>query len=196
MWTRPQAQGRRTSERDDDFGEGDRGGADGGDRLGRLSAPYGYDTGIIYGACCRISDDFGIGSGWEQVIAASILLGAVIGALIGSQLSERQGRHRTTLIVASVYVVGALACSISPGPVTLSLSRVLLGFAVGGATQIVPMYVAELAPAKHRGRLVLTFQVGIGVGIVISTLVGASEQFPWRVSSGWPPSLRSSCCCS
>lgn len=145
---------------------------------------YGYDTGIISGALLQISTDFGIGSGWEQVIAASILVGAVIGALVGSQLSERQGRHRTTLIVASVYVVGSLACSISPDPVTLSLSRVLLGFAVGGATQIVPMYVAELAPPKQRGRLVLTFQVGIGVGIVVSTLVGASQHFPWRIMIG------------
>lgn len=145
---------------------------------------YGYDTGIISGALLQITEDFGIGSGWEQVIAASILVGAVVGALLGSQLSERLGRHRTTLIVATVYVVGALACSLSPSPITLSLSRVLLGFAVGGATQIVPMYVAELAPAKHRGRLVLTFQVGIGVGIVVSTLVGASEQFPWQVMIG------------
>jgi sugar porter (SP) family MFS transporter len=145
---------------------------------------YGYDTGIISGALLQITKDFGIGSGWEQVVTASILVGAVFGALIGSQLSERLGRHRTTLIVASVYVLGALACSVSPSPVTLSASRVLLGFAVGGATQIVPMYVAELAPAKHRGRLVLTFQVGIGVGIVVSTLVGASEHFPWRVMIG------------
>jgi sugar porter (SP) family MFS transporter len=145
---------------------------------------YGYDTGIISGALLQITKDLGIGSGVEQVITASILVGAVIGALIGSQLSERQGRHRTTLIVASVYVIGALACSVSPNPVTLSLSRVLLGFAVGGATQIVPMYVAELAPAKQRGRLVLTFQVGIGVGIVVSTLVGASQHFPWRVMIG------------
>jgi sugar porter (SP) family MFS transporter len=142
---------------------------------------YGYDTGIISGALLQITKDFDIGSGWEQVVTASILVGAVIGALIGSQLSERIGRHRTTLIVAAVYVLGALACSVSPSPITLSLSRVLLGFAVGGATQIVPMYVAELAPARQRGRLVLTFQVGIGVGIVVSTLVGASEQFPWRV---------------
>ena len=145
---------------------------------------YGYDTGIISGALLQITKDFGIGSGWEQVIAASILVGAVIGALLGSRLSERLGRHRTTLIVATVYVIGALACSVSPSPITLSLSRVLLGFAVGGATQVVPMYVAELAPAKHRGRLVLTFQVGIGVGIVVSTLVGASQQFPWRVMIG------------
>ena len=72
----------------------------------------------------------------------------------------------------------------APNPWTLSLGRVLLGFAVGGATQTVPMYVAELAPAKRRGRLVLTFQVGIGVGIVVSTIVGATESVDWRVSIG------------
>ncbi len=46
------------------------------------------------------------------------------------------------------------------------------------------MYVAELAPARRRGQLVLTFQVGIGVGIVVSTLVGASEALSWRLSIG------------
>ncbi len=46
------------------------------------------------------------------------------------------------------------------------------------------MYVAELAPARKRGRLVLTFQLGIGVGLVLATLVGASEAAPWRVSVG------------
>ena len=67
---------------------------------------------------------------------------------------------------------------------TLSLSRILLGFAVGGGTQVVPMYVAELAPAPVRGRLVLTFQVGIGVGIVLSTIVGATEALDWRIAIG------------
>lgn len=66
----------------------------------------------------------------------------------------------------------------------LGLGRVVLGFAVGGATQTVPMYVAELAPAKQRGRLVLCFQLAIGVGIVISTLVGASQAVSWRLSIG------------
>jgi sugar porter (SP) family MFS transporter len=66
----------------------------------------------------------------------------------------------------------------------LALARVLLGLAVGGATQTVPMYVAELAPAGIRGRLVLCFQLAIGVGIVIATLVGASESVSWRVSIG------------
>ena len=57
---------------------------------------YGYDTGIISGALLQISDEFDTGHGMEQSIEAGILLGAVIGALSGSVLSERWGRHRTT----------------------------------------------------------------------------------------------------
>jgi len=145
---------------------------------------YGYDTGIISGALLQIRRDFETGSGMEQVIAASILFGAVLGAFGCSQLSERLGRRKTILIVSGVFIVGTLLCSVAPNATTLSLARIVLGFAVGGATQTVPMYVAELAPARKRGRLVLTFQLGIGVGIVIATLVGASEASPWRLSVG------------
>ena len=145
---------------------------------------YGYDTGIISGALLQISDDFGIGSGMEQVVAASILAGAVIGALACSQLSERRGRKPTMLLISAVFIAGSLLCAIAPSAITLALGRVVLGFAVGGATQTVPMYVAELAPARQRGRLVLTFQVGIGVGIVVSTIVGATEAVDWRISIG------------
>jgi sugar porter (SP) family MFS transporter len=145
---------------------------------------YGYDTGIISGALLQIEDDFGVGSTWKQLIAASILLGAIIGALACSRVSEARGRRGTILFVAMIFVVGAIACAIAPDKWTLSLSRILLGFAVGGGTQVVPMYVAELAPAPVRGRLVLTFQVGIGVGIVLSTIVGATEKLDWRVAIG------------
>jgi sugar porter (SP) family MFS transporter len=145
---------------------------------------YGYDTGIISGALLQISREFHTGNGVEQMIAAGILLGAVIGALACSVLSERVGRHRTILLICCVFIAGSLLCSISPTALTLVAARVLLGFAVGGATQTVPMYVAELAPAVIRGRLVLCFQLAIGVGIVIATLVGATEAVSWRVSIG------------
>ena len=62
---------------------------------------YGYDTGIISGALLQIRRDFSIGSGMEQVIAASILFGAVLGAFACSRLSERRGRRRTILIVSA-----------------------------------------------------------------------------------------------
>ncbi|MDT7552172.1 MAG: hypothetical protein QOI16_708 [Pseudonocardiales bacterium] len=145
---------------------------------------YGYDTGIISGALLQITKDFGIAEGWKQVIAASILLGAVIGALTCSRLSERRGRKGTLVMLAVVFVIGSLWCALSPNPVVLSLGRIVLGFAVGGATQTAPMYVAELAPPKYRGRLVLAFQIAIGVGIVIATVVGASESIVWRWSIG------------
>ena len=145
---------------------------------------YGYDTGIISGALLQIRKDFHTGNGWEQIIAASILLGAIIGALSCSRLSERIGRKKTMTLVSGIFLAGALVAAISPSPWTLSLARVVLGFAVGGATQTVPMYVAELAPPRRRGQLVLTFQIGIGVGIVVSTVVGATELFSWRISVG------------
>jgi len=77
---------------------------------------YGYDTGIISGALLQIRRQFHTSSEMEQVIAASILLGAVIEALTGSRLSERWGRRRTILLLACVFAVGALAASLSPPP--------------------------------------------------------------------------------
>ncbi|GAB3466913.1 sugar porter family MFS transporter [Kineococcus endophyticus] len=145
---------------------------------------YGYDTGIISGALLQIGEDFDIGNGWEQVIAASILAGAVVGALTCSRLSERRGRRGTLLVVAVVFVVGTLGAAFAPNPELLSLARVVLGFAVGGATQTAPTYVAELSPTAYRGRLVLCFQIAIGVGILVATIVGASEAVDWRVSIG------------
>ncbi|MFK4110919.1 sugar porter family MFS transporter [Streptomyces sp. NPDC002176] len=145
---------------------------------------YGYDTGIISGALLQISEEFHIGNTIKETIAAGILLGAVIGSLSCSLLCERFGRHRTILLICCVFIAGSLTCAVAPNAVGLALARVLLGFAVGGATQTVPMYVAELAPKSIRGRLVLCFQLAIGVGIVIATIVGASEAVSWRVSIG------------
>ncbi|MYV41331.1 sugar porter family MFS transporter [Streptomyces sp. SID1328] len=145
---------------------------------------YGYDTGIISGALLQISEEFHIGNTMKETIAAGILLGAVIGSLSCSLLCERFGRHRTILLICCVFIAGSLTCAVAPNAVGLALARVLLGFAVGGATQTVPMYVAELAPRTIRGRLVLCFQLAIGVGIVIATIVGASEAVSWRVAIG------------
>src|SRR3954465_5941633 len=66
---------------------------------------YGYDTGIISGALLQIGHEFHIGTGWESVIAASILLGAIIGALSCSRLSEQIGRKRTLLLISSVFII-------------------------------------------------------------------------------------------
>lgn len=141
---------------------------------------YGYDTGVISWALLQLTEDFNITAGWQQVIAASILLGAIIGALTCSWLSDLRGRRGTLLMLAVVFIVGALWCADAPDSVALSLGRLVLGFAVGGATQTAPMYVAELSPPAYRGRLVLCFQIAIGVGVLVATLVGVAESTNWR----------------
>lgn len=148
------------------------------------SVLYGYDTGIISGALLQIREDFNIGTAWESVVTASILLGAIIGALSCGRISQAIGRKRTLLMISLIFMVGTTASSLSHTPELLSLSRIVLGFAVGGATQTVPMYVAELAPPRRRGALVLTFQVGIGVGILTATIVGALQLFQWQAAIG------------
>ena len=140
---------------------------------------YGYDTGIISGALMQISADFQLGSRMQELIASSILVGAVLGALGCGSISERIGRRRTIMVVAVIFCLGALASSNSPTPLLLSLSRVLLGLAVGGSSQVTPMYIAELAPPLSRGRLVLSFNLAIGVGILVANIVGVTLHAYW-----------------
>lgn len=143
---------------------------------------YGYDTGIISGALLAIREEFGLDHRMQEATAASILVGAIGGALLGGWLTERIGRHWTVTILAVVYVVGALASSLAPNPWLLIGARVVLGLAVGASSQAVPVYVAELAPAAHRGRCVTMFNVAIGLGILSANLVASEfrEAWSWR----------------
>jgi len=146
---------------------------------------YGYDTGIISGALLLITKDFHLDSTTQEFVASAILAGAVIGALATGYISERIGRRRSVIIVTAVFVVGALACAFSPDVTSLIVARVFLGFAVGGSTQVVPMYISELAPSERRGNLVTLFNVAIGVGILLANIIGFAARDAW----GWRPMI-------
>ncbi|HEU0066980.1 MAG TPA: MFS transporter, partial [Sphingomonas sp.] len=120
---------------------------------------YGYDTGIISGALLSISSEYRLTHSMQEVVAASILLGAVIGGVGAGAFADRFGRRRTVIAIAAVFTLGAIAASLAPNPGLLALARVVLGVAVGACSQAVPAYVAELAPATRRGTLVLAFSV-------------------------------------
>jgi sugar porter (SP) family MFS transporter len=143
---------------------------------------YGYDTGIISGALLSIRDEFGLDHRMQEMTAASILVGAIGGALAGGWLTERVGRRRTVTILAIVYIVGAIASSLAPSAGLLITARIVLGLAVGASSQAVPVYVAELAPAERRGRCVTMFNVAIGLGILSANLVASEfrEVLSWR----------------
>jgi sugar porter (SP) family MFS transporter len=143
---------------------------------------YGYDTGIIAGALLAISKEFGIEHRAQEMVASAILVGATVGGLSCGWFSDRFGRKTAILIIAAVFVTGAVASSLAPGPTTLAIARIFLGLAVGGSSQAVPTYIAELAPSERRGTLVTTFNVAIGLGIMVASVVGwgLHETLSWR----------------
>jgi MFS family permease len=93
---------------------------------------FGYDTGIISGALLFIRDDFQLSDTAQQIVVASLLLGAVFGALGGGPLSDRVGRRRAIMAAAVIFVVGSLASALATGTVFLAVARFILGLAVGG----------------------------------------------------------------
>src|SRR3954463_11685899 len=143
---------------------------------------YGYDTGIISSALLQIREDFHLSHQMQEMVASAILVGAILGALTCGWLFEKIGRKRTLTLLAAVYVLGALACSVAPSAILLIAGRIFLGFAVGGSSQTAPVYVAELAPAERRGHFVTSFNVAIGLGIVSANLVGSTLHgvMSWR----------------
>lgn len=115
---------------------------------------FGYDTGVINGALPSMTADLGLEARFEGIVTSALQLGAVFGAVFGGRITDHVGRHRTVVIVAAIFVVGSLGSVLSPSWVVLMLCRVVLGFAVGAASGIIPIYLAELAPAHLRSRVV------------------------------------------
>lgn len=142
---------------------------------------FGYDTGIISGALLHLREDLDLTSREQEVVVSVILLGAMAGALVSGRLAARHGRRKVVIAVAVVFALGAGAAAAAPGVNSLIAARFLLGLAVGGASSMVPVYIAELAPARIRGRLMVLFQLMVAIGQLIAYLCG------WALadSGGW-----------
>ncbi|MDQ3943340.1 MAG: sugar porter family MFS transporter [Actinomycetota bacterium] len=134
---------------------------------------FGYDTGVISGALLFIRQDFApLSPFMEGIIVSTLLVGAVVGALSAGPFSDRFGRRPTALLAAVIFALGALAVAFAPSVAFIVLGRFLLGLGVGLASMIVPLYIAEIAPAARRGALVSLNQLMITIGILLSYIVG------------------------
>ena len=155
---------------------------------------FGYDTGVISGALLFIGPDLHASSFDQQAIVGALLLGAVAGAIIAGWASDALGRRRTTLIAGVVYVAGALLCAFAPSATFLIGARFILGLAVGCASFVAPMYIAELAPKRIRGGLVSFNQLAIVTGILLAYIVnfaikGVPSEWRWMLGLGAIPGL-------
>jgi SP family galactose:H+ symporter-like MFS transporter len=147
---------------------------------------FGYDTGVISGALLYIGKSFPMTSAEKEILTSLLLIGALIGAVFAGRVADRIGRRPTLMITALLFIVGVLGAAASPSYGFLLAMRVVIGLAVGSASMVAPMYIAEIAPPRLRGGLVSLNQLFVTVGILVAFLVdyGLASTGNWRLMFG------------
>ena len=120
--------------------------------LGGLLA--GYDTGIISGAILYINKIWHLSDFLQGVGVSSVLIGAILGALVNGFLADFFGRKKIMLLCGFIFVIGSIFCGIANSLLILIFSRVLLGFAIGAVNFVAPLYLSEMSPKNHRGMII------------------------------------------
>jgi len=156
---------------------------------------FGFDTVVISGAEKTIQALWGLSPDLHGVAMASALYGTVVGSLIGGWPADRFGRKATLLWIGVLYLVGAVGSGLAPNVTIFIIARLLGGLGIGISTVVAPMYISEISPPKHRGRLAGMFQFNIVFGILIAfvsnwllTGVGANA-WRWMLGVAAFPSL-------
>jgi sugar porter (SP) family MFS transporter len=155
---------------------------------------FGFDVGIISGAVPFIQPYFGwneLQLGWG---VSSLLVGAIIGAFGSGVLSDKYGRKNVLIVVALFFAVSCTFTALASSSVIFISARLFGGLAVGAASVLSPMYVAEVAPPKSRGMLVSIYQLAIVLGILCSFTINyglhnIDNNWRWMFATGIVPSV-------
>ncbi len=158
---------------------------------------FGFDTAVISGSTQSLTAVYHLSPALLGFTVSSALWGTVIGALTAGIPGQRFGRRDSLRVMAVLYVISALGCAFAWNWPALVAFRFIGGLGIGGSSVLGPMYIAEIAPAKWRGRLVGFFQVNIVVGILlayISNLLIArlnlrAVEWRWQLGISGVPAL-------
>jgi sugar porter (SP) family MFS transporter len=155
---------------------------------------FGFDFAVISGALPFLQQQFGLDAYWEGFATGSLALGAIMGCLIAGNIADKFGRKKSLLVAAALFFISSLCMAFSANKGIFITSRFLAGIGVGMASMLSPMYIAEIAPAALRGRMVAINQLTIVIGILITNIVNYSlrnigdDAWRWMFGLGTIPS--------
>jgi sugar porter (SP) family MFS transporter len=156
---------------------------------------FGFDTAVINGAIVFMKSEFALSDSQTEIAASSLLLGCVIGAAVAAITSDRFGRRRVLIAAAALFSLSSLGSALPRTLTEFIVARLIGGIAIGIASTLSPLYIAEISPARSRGLMVSLNQLAIVVGILVSysvnyllTGVGPSN-WRWMFASAAIPSV-------
>lgn len=155
---------------------------------------FGFDFAVISGALPFLRKMFDLSPLWEGFLTGSLALGCIIGCLVAGKFADRYGRRPGLMLAAFIFAVSSLGMAFSSGLTVFILMRFAAGIGVGMASMLSPLYIAEISPAKIRGRNVAINQLTIVIGILITNLVNYSladhgtDAWRWMFGLGTIPS--------
>ena len=148
---------------------------------------FGFDTAVISGANAALKVQFNLDDGGLGATVAIATVGTIVGALIGGRSADYFGRRKLLFFIGILYILGALGTALAPSHLVLMIFRFVGGLGVGLSSVCAPIYTAEIAPAKVRGRLVGLVQFNIVLGILVAYLsnyivaqIVHDPQIAWR----------------
>ncbi|WP_285010378.1 MFS transporter [Pedobacter faecalis] len=134
---------------------------------------FGFDMAVVSGVLPLVQKQFVLNSVQEGWFVSSALLGCIIGVAGSGELADRFGRRALLLLSAVLFLVSAAGCAFMPSLSTVIACRLLGGIGIGIASNVVPLYISEIAPANIRGRLVTYYQLALTFGILLAYLTNA-----------------------
>jgi len=150
---------------------------------------FGYDTGVINGAIGPLKAHFSLDPRQEGWAMGCALLGCALGAIGAGPLSDRFGRKKALIVSAILFFVSAVGTAVPRTLTTFILYRILGGLGVGAASMISPMYIAEISPARIRGRMVSINQFAIVPGFLVvyfvNYFIALQGDVAWNERLGW-----------
>ncbi len=131
---------------------------------------FGFDTAVIAGSTALLTQQYHLSQRALGITVSIALWGTVIGALAAGRIAQHFGGKSSLRMLAACYLLSGLGCALAPGWIWLLLARFVGGLGVGGTSVVGPVYVAELAPARWRGRMVGLFQINVVLGVLLAYL--------------------------